>query len=156
MTEPLRPAQPPVFDSRLVGPQYWLTTMVNDEVETWQRPIDDPFVRVIITGRRTFFGRLWDLFRKQEIVVMLGTVNPQLCEAVLELDDNYRGIPGSARRLDAEAAMHDALRSFTDPVDAGFLRDVNRGLTVTETGESILGADTSVAGDHGVARRPLL
>lgn len=90
---------------------YTITTRVDGHsVEDDPRPLDDPFVRHTIRpcGWRT---ALSVLFRRCEIDVIVGAHRDQV-ERVLELDPEYLGAPGSARRAEWNASLQSALSDF--------------------------------------------
>jgi len=105
-------SQKPVFDSRVDGLQYWVTTFADDKPIGVCESIDDPFVSQTVTTHFAWRDRLAILFGKEWVVRVNVGGTRKITEAVLELDDNYRGEPGSERRAECDAQLHQALKDF--------------------------------------------
>lgn len=88
----------PIHDSRKTGPRYHVTTRIDHDTITFQKPIDDPFVNH--TVHLNWRDMLWALvrFRRSLAITTIVGGDRDVMEAVLELDDNYLGLSGSARR----------------------------------------------------------
>ena len=109
----------PVYDSREIGAPYRLTTSTSEGYRREQQ-LDDPFhVTSVWVGRRTLLRAL--LRGGLEVGVSVHAPH-DLAEAVLELDDNYRGETGSERRRECDARLNDALDEFARPVSYGMER----------------------------------
>ena len=105
----------PIYDSRKDGRQFIIKTDVDlsdDPIYRAVEELDDPFVRQIVKVRFCFWDRVRVLFgAKTDVTIRLDASKP-VQEAVLELDDNYRGMPGSARHRECEQDMQRALSRF--------------------------------------------
>jgi hypothetical protein len=102
----------PVFDSRSEPDQYHVSSSVDGETIEFMRSIPDPFVHHRLTIRPTWAGRLRVLLGRPVMVEVSIGGSRKVVEAVLELDGNYRGTPGSARRAEADVDLRAALRDF--------------------------------------------
>lgn len=105
----VRPSSFPVFDSRDGDPPYTVSSFVNGRPVDFLRPIPDPFVNYRVTTVWGWRDRLRILFGRPTVVVVAVGASAPVIEAVLELDGNYRGAPGSARRMEADAEVDVAL-----------------------------------------------
>lgn len=102
----------PVFDSRVDELPYRVSVTVNGETIEWRKPLHDPFVHQVVVTEFSFRDRLKHLFTgyRHEVHVMVGA-RDDVQEAVLELDDNYRGKTGSVRRAKCDGELNEALRN---------------------------------------------
>jgi hypothetical protein len=111
----MRQSIQPTYDSRTTGPRYHVTDQIGDRTLTFQRPIDDPFVRhTIHIGWRDLLRGL--LRRKLDVTVIVGG-DPEIMYDVLELDDNTL-IGGSIRRAEFNAGISRALGRFAKESEA--------------------------------------
>jgi hypothetical protein len=101
--------QPPVFDSRTDELPYDLTVFVDDESITFRQPMPDPFHNTMVHIKPKWHTRLRLLFGGETVVEVSVGATHDVIEAVCELDANYRGETGSARRAEADAKLHQAL-----------------------------------------------
>jgi hypothetical protein len=77
----------PVFNSRLDGDQYWVTTRI-DGKSIGTNKIADPFVRH--TVHISWRDLIRAAFRRRlEVEVLVGSDNHELTETVLALDGNW-------------------------------------------------------------------
>lgn len=108
----------PTYDSRDTGPRFHVTTTVRDRVVSWQSPVPDPFVRVVVRVG------LWDmlrafvptLFRRGRLAVQITVgADPEMINDVLELDSNTL-LPNSTRQAEHQQYLADlAALQFGDP-----------------------------------------
>jgi hypothetical protein len=98
-----------VFDSRKDASPYFLTTSVNGNTVDWRKPMSDPFHYTKLTTKFGWRDRLRILVGRPVTVCVSVHATPAVVEGVLELDENYRGQPGSQRRREADAELHAAL-----------------------------------------------
>lgn len=106
----MRASIAPTYDSRETGPRFSVTSRVDGRtISVTSMP--DPFMthRVTVGWRDLLRGLLRR--RRLEVVVMVDAP-PDLVEDVLELDENYTGQPGSARRAEWDAQVGRALRDL--------------------------------------------
>jgi len=98
-----------IYDSRDIGAPYRLTTSTTGGYRH-EEELDDPFHNTRVTvGRRGLLKALVSGHLDVEVSIH---APHDVCEAVLELDDNYRGEPGSQRRQECDARLQDALSGF--------------------------------------------
>ena len=105
----------PIYDSRKDGYQFIIKTDVDLSDEPLYRAVeelDDPFVRHVVKVRFSLWERVRVLFGANTDVTIRLDASKPVQEAVLELDDNYRGMPGSARRRECEQDTQRALSRF--------------------------------------------
>ena len=113
----------PVYDSRQSGPPYRLTTTTSEGYRHEQQ-LDDPFhTTTVMVGRRSLLRAI--LRGRLEVGVSIHAPH-DISEAVLELDGNYRGEPGSERRRQCDERLASALSEFARPIDDG-MRDIGSG-----------------------------
>lgn len=105
----LKPSLRATYDSAKTGPRYHVTTTINDHVEQFRKPVNDPFVRHTITiGWRGLLRGLWQ--RRLAVEVTVGA-DIELMNDVLELDGQTL-IRGRTRHAAFQQSMHQKLRAF--------------------------------------------
>jgi hypothetical protein len=103
MSEPnieIRKSIEPTYDSRETGPQYHVTTFVDDKlVGEMHSPMPDPFANTTVTvcWRDALKAAL--RHRPIKVAVSIGAT-PDRVEDVLELNNDYRGEPDSTRHTE--------------------------------------------------------
>lgn len=111
----MRKSIEPTYDSRETGPQYHVTAFVDDRLvnDEMHVPIPDPFsnTTVIIGWSDALKAAL--RHRPIKVSVSIGATRDRV-EDVLELDDNYRGMPGSTRHSDFDESINQALRDLAE------------------------------------------
>ena len=106
----LKPSVRATYDSRETGPRYWVTTELGDRTIGFRQPQDDPFVNtVVVVGWRDLLAAL--LFRGRLIVRVVVGGDKDVCDDVLELDENAI-VPGRTRRAAFHQSMHGKLAAF--------------------------------------------
>lgn len=99
----------PTYDSRDTGPRYNVTTEIGDRTIEFRKPIDDPFVsQTVHIHWRDLVRHLLGLRRFLTVTVRVNG-DRDVIEAVLELDANYLGLPGSQRRTAFNQEINDTL-----------------------------------------------
>ena len=108
----------PTFDSRERPDPYTLETIVamrtGYRLFSESRTIPDPFVTHRVT--LGLWHRICAVFDGMIVEVRV-SAPPDICEDVMELNDDYRGQPGSPRRNRVDAEFNDALHRFAAPKD---------------------------------------
>lgn len=109
MTPVHRSSIAPTYDSRQTGPPFTVETRLNGQRLSYER-IFDPFIATRVTvGWRDLLRGL--LRRRLEVEVLVGG-DREIVEDVSELDDDYKGQPGSSRRAEWDAQLQGALGDF--------------------------------------------
>lgn len=102
----------PIYDSRETGPRFHVTSRVGNQTIVFQERVDDPFVRhTVHLHWRDMLRALLTFKRTLPVTVTVGG-DRDVVEAVLELDDNYLGLPSSPRRKAFHQQINDALGGF--------------------------------------------
>lgn len=104
---PIRQSIEPTYDSRETGPQYWVTSTINDRPVAFREPIDDPFVRH--TVHLSTLDLLRGLFRRRLTVEVTVDGTKDRVDDVLELDANTLTPGVNTRRIEFNQQIHDAL-----------------------------------------------
>jgi hypothetical protein len=104
-----------VHDSRRDVAPYSLSTWVNGRAVDVRRPMADPFHHTTLTTTFGWRDRLRILLGRQVVVTVVVDGKPEVVEGVLELDENYRGLPGSLRRSEADAELLGHLQQVGTP-----------------------------------------
>jgi hypothetical protein len=99
----------PVFDSRNDELPYYVTTKVNGVVADFRKRMHDPFHHTVVSTRFGWWDRLRILAGMPVTVQVCVEAEPEVVEAVCELDANYRGKAGSTRRAEYDERIRAAL-----------------------------------------------
>lgn len=104
----------PIYDSRETGPRYHVTSQIEDETIAFQVPSEDPFIRQTVRIHwRDLLSHLLHFRRFLTVTVIVGA-DLDVMEAVLELDGNYLGPPGSKRRREFNEQLGKAMVQHVD------------------------------------------
>ncbi|GAA4082913.1 hypothetical protein [Actinomadura miaoliensis] len=106
----MRTSITPTYSTTDTGPRYHVTTLVHDRTVTFRRPIDDPFVRSTVTV--SWPDLLRGLLRGHLDVTVVVGADPEMIEDVLELNADYRGLPGSTRRTQSDQELRQTIQRF--------------------------------------------
>jgi hypothetical protein len=105
----MKPSIRATYDSRETGPRYHVTTRVNGRTIAFQAPVADPFVRQ--TVRLGIDDLLRALFRRRLVVEVIVGGDVEICNDVLELDENTL-IAGRTRKQAFHSHINEALGRF--------------------------------------------